>query len=80
MRVVPGFRTPRSEAASFRARAWFALGVLGLGAAGLAARAVELPTQISELVNLHAGHLGQPLEAKNEILEPFRSYPTRLSR
>lgn len=35
-------RPPRTDAASFRARAWFALGVLGLGAAGLVARAVEL--------------------------------------
>lgn len=35
-------RAPRTDAASFRARAWFALGVLGLGAAGLVARAVEL--------------------------------------
>lgn len=35
-------RAPRTDASSFRARAWFALGVIGLGAAGLVARAVEL--------------------------------------
>src|SRR5690606_16996427 len=35
-------RAPRNEAASFRVRAWFALGIVGLGAVGLAARAVEL--------------------------------------
>ncbi len=35
-------RAPRNEAGSFRLRAWFALGVIALGAAGLAARAVEL--------------------------------------
>lgn len=35
-------RETRSDAASFRARAWFAFGVLGLAAAGLVVRAVEL--------------------------------------
>ena len=35
-------RAPRNEAGSFRLRAWFALGVLGLAAVGLGARAVEL--------------------------------------
>jgi len=35
-------RAPRGEASGFRMRAWFALGVLGLGAMGLVVRAVEL--------------------------------------
>jgi cell division protein FtsI (penicillin-binding protein 3) len=35
-------RAPRSEAVSFRVRAWLALGVLAACAAGLVARAVEL--------------------------------------
>ncbi len=35
-------RAPRNEAAAFRARAWFALGLLALAAVGLGARAVEL--------------------------------------
>lgn len=35
-------RAPRNEVASFRTRAWFALGALGLAAIGLVVRAVEL--------------------------------------
>lgn len=35
-------RAARNEATSFRARAWFALGVLALGATGLVVRAVDL--------------------------------------
>ncbi|MEO6184846.1 MAG: penicillin-binding transpeptidase domain-containing protein [Steroidobacteraceae bacterium] len=35
-------RAPRSDAGSFRLRAWFAFGVLALGAGGLLARAVDL--------------------------------------
>lgn len=35
-------RAPRSDAGSFRVRAWFAFGVLALGAGGLLARAVDL--------------------------------------